>query len=164
MTRRGLGLMALLHSVLVVAVGGCERKFTFVPVEGTVTKNGRPLRNVNVVFLADPDTDTLGPRATGTTDEAGRYRLRADKGEDGAVPGAHRVLVLDLDVARQQFLRSMRGKDAPPATPEAAKRLEGELKKQAASPRVPPKYGSIPETPLRARVGAEPLVFDITIP
>jgi hypothetical protein len=136
MTRHGFGLTMLFVGALVATASGCGPKFTFVPVEGTVTKNGRPLANVEVVFLADPNTDTLGPRATGRTDATGHYRMRTDRGDDGAVPGTHRVLVLDLDAA----------------------------KNPAAAPRVPPNYGSIPDTPLRAKVSSEPLVFDITIP
>ncbi len=56
-------------------------------------------------------------------------------------------------------------KDSASASPENAKRLEEEMnKKPAAASRVPPNYQSIPDTPLRAKVSSEPLVFDITIP
>jgi hypothetical protein len=167
MTRHGFGLTMLFVGALVATASGCGPKFTFVPVEGTVTKNGRPLANVEVVFLADPNTDTLGPRATGRTDATGHFRMRTDRGDDGAVPGTHRVLVLDLDGAENPSLPSMRGqaKDSATASPENAKRLEEETKKKpAAASRVPPNYGSIPATPLRAKVSSEPLVFDITIP
>jgi hypothetical protein len=67
-------------------------------VEGTVTKDGRPLANVRVVFLAD--TGSVGPRAAGLTDKAGHYRLRTDYGEDGAVVGKHRVVILDRTTPR----------------------------------------------------------------
>jgi hypothetical protein len=167
MTRHGFGLRMLFVGALVATASGCEPKFTFVPVEGTVTKNGRPLANVEVVFLADPNTDTLGPRATGRTDATGHYRMRTDRGDDGAVPGTHRVLVINLDVTNNPFSPSMRGqtKDSASASPGNAKRLEEEMKKKpAAAPRVPPKYESIPDTPLRAKVSSEPLVFDIAIP
>src|SRR5581483_8268674 len=124
MTRYGSCLLLLL-SALAVTASGCGPKFTYVPVEGTVTKNGRPLANVEVVFLADPDAATEGPRATGRTDEAGHYRLRTDHGDDGAVAGTHRVLVLDLEAVRNTFLQNMAGKTSS----EDARRLEDERRK-----------------------------------
>src|SRR3954454_2010163 len=82
---------------LAVAAGGCPRGPTrnLAPVEGTVTKDGRPLRGIEVVFLADLDAGIKGPRSSGTTDEAGHYRLRTDSGEEGTVTGKHRVLLHD---------------------------------------------------------------------
>jgi hypothetical protein len=157
------GLLAL-----AAAAGGCQcgQTWNLVPVEGTVTKNGRPLANIEVVFLADSDAGTHGPRASGTTDESGHYRLRTDSGEDGAVMGKHRVILLDLVAARKQLLRSFRReqlKEVAEASPENAKRLE-ELKNSAEELRVPPKYESFSKTPLRAEVRSEPLVFEIVIP
>src|SRR5260370_38634406 len=108
MTRHGLRLTMLSVGALVATASVCGPKFTFVPVEGTVTKNGRPLANVEVVFLADPDTDTLGPRATGRTDKAGRYRMRTGRGDDGAGPGTHLGLVPDLEPAQNPPCRSRR--------------------------------------------------------
>jgi hypothetical protein len=157
--RRGFGLVVLL---LGAVAGGCgPQKLSFVPVEGTVTKGGRPVRNVEVVFLVEPGTGAVGPRATGKTDEAGRYRLRTDNGDDGAVAGTHRVVVLDLDAARKEFLLSMRSQDL---SPEHAKRVEEQLKAAAEARRVPPAFGNVNETPLRAEVGSAPLVFDIVLP
>ena len=59
--------------VLFAAAGGCQRRSTWdlASVEGTITKDGRPLSDIQVVFLADSDTDTKGPRSTGITDDAG---------------------------------------------------------------------------------------------
>jgi hypothetical protein len=74
MTRYGFLLTVLFLGVLAVLASGCGRaEFMFFPVEGTVTKGGRPLHNVEVVFLADPDSGTVGPRASGITDETGHY-------------------------------------------------------------------------------------------
>ena len=102
MTCFGFRLAMLFFGALAVTAAGCGRaEFTFYPVEGTVTKGGRPLHNVKVVFLADPDVGTVGPRASGRTDESGHYRLRTDKGNEGAVAGRHRVLVLDNEVAEK---------------------------------------------------------------
>jgi hypothetical protein len=122
--------------------------------------------NIEVVFLADSAAGTQGPRASGTTDPAGRYRLRTDHGEDGVAEGRHRVILRDLEVARKHLLSGLRRKEmkeVAEALPENAKRPE-ELKKSAGTPRVPPKYESFPNTPLRATVGSEPLAFDIRLP
>jgi hypothetical protein len=170
MSRYRFGLGVLLPAALgaLVAAGGCRRaEFTFHPVEGTVTKGGRPLANIEVVFLADPGSGTVGPRATGTTDAAGRYRLRTDQGDDGAVAGTHRVIVLDLGAAKRQLIRTFRGplrKEAANALPEDAKRLADEPKPAKDASRVPPGYDMINRTPLRATVGPEDGVFDIAIP
>jgi hypothetical protein len=165
MSRYGLGLMVLVLGVLAVTAGGCGRtEFTFHPVEGTVTKGGRPLGNIEVVFLADPDAGTVGPRAAGRTDAAGHYRLRTDNGDDGAVAGKHLVLILDVEIRTGRMGRSPQPKDAARLPPELAKHLKEPPKTTADEPRVPPRYASITETPLRAEVGREPLVFDIVIP
>jgi hypothetical protein len=168
---RSISRMMILGGLLALAAaaGGCQRGPTWnlAPVEGTVTKGGRPLRGIEVVFLADSDAGTLGPRATGRTDEAGHYRLRTDSGEDGVAAGKHRVVLFDLEAANKQLGRSFREKqrkEAARLSPEMAKRLEEELKKSADALRLPPSYGRINKTPLRAEVGHEPLMFNIIIP
>lgn len=150
------GLLAL-----IAVGGGCQRgsMWNLVAVEGTVTKGGRPLHNIEVIFFAESDAGTRGPRASGTTDEAGHYRLRTDNGDDGAVVGKHRIVLRDLNAAKGQLERPLRG----PRPPETAKRL-GQQKPPAAAVRVPPSYQHFTKTPLRAEVGSQPLTFDILIP
>jgi hypothetical protein len=159
MSRYGFDLTVLVLGAVAVTVSGCGPKFTFIPVEGTVTKGGRPLRDIEVVFLADPDEGTLGPRATGRTDEAGHYRLRTDSGDDGAVAGKHRVVILDLEASKKQVVRSFRGRPSP----EMAKRLQEQQKTTAEALRVPPHYASISDTPLRAEVRPEAQVIDLEV-
>src|SRR5690242_2884422 len=86
---------------LAAASGGCQRepRWNLAPVEGTVTKDGHPLAGIQVIFLADADAGTVGLRARGITDEAGHYRLRTDNGDDGAVAGKYRVVMLDLEAS-----------------------------------------------------------------
>ena len=167
---RSISRGAILGGLLALAAAaeGCQRGQTWnlVPVEGTVTKNGCPLANIEVVFLTDAAAGTHGPRASGTTDEAGRYRLRTDGGDEGAVVGKHRVILRDLVAARKQLVRSFRDKqwrEGARPSPEMAKRLEEELKNSADAPRVPPRYERIDETPLRAEVQPGPQVIDLEV-
>jgi hypothetical protein len=141
-------------------VEGCQRGPTWklAPVEGTVTKDGRPLRGIEVVFLADPDAGTQGPQATGRTDEAGHYRLRTDNGDDGVVVGKHRVLLLDAEVRKER-----KGSARGPQLPENVKPPEDERKPAADAPRVLPRYSSFNETPLRVEIqsGRQVIDFDV---
>jgi hypothetical protein len=144
-------------SALAVAAEGCQRGPTWdlTPVEGTVTKNGRPLPHVEVVFLTDLDAGTQGPKASSFTDEAGHYRLRTDNGDDGTVVGKHRVVIL---VPKVQIGRAPRGpqpKEAAQLPPEDAKRPQEQ--------QVPPRYGRFNETPLRVEVYPGPQVIDLEV-
>jgi hypothetical protein len=145
---------------VLVAVG-CQRGQTWnlASVEGTVTKSGRPLANIEVIFLIDPAGVAVGPRSTGRTDESGHYRLRTDNGEEGAVIGKHRVLVFDLKVSKQWMGRTTRG----PLSPEYAKRLQDELRTTKGEPRVPPSYKLFNGTPLRVEVRTEAQVINLEV-
>jgi hypothetical protein len=154
--------------VLVAAIGGCQRGPTWnlAPVEGTVTKDGQPLHHIEVVFLADLDSGTQGPRSSGATDEAGHYRLRTDNGDEGTVVGKHRVLILDLQAAKGLMGRTYRWsqqKKVAPLPPEHAKRLQNRLKPAAEASRVSPNYGRFDETPLRFEVQPGPQVIDLEV-
>ena len=152
---RNISRVVLLCGLLVLAAGagGCQREPTWnlAPVEGTVTKDGRPLANIQVVFLADVDAGTQGPRTRGITDEAGHYRLRTDNGDDGAVPGKHRVVLLDPEARKGRMGRA----------PQEPQPKEAEKAKDA--PRLPPRYGNFSETPLRVEVRPEPQVIDLDV-
>jgi len=144
-------------SALAVAAEGCQRGPTWdlTPVEGTVTKGGRPLPHVEVVFLTDLDAGTQGPKASSFTDEAGHYRLRTDNGDDGTVVGKHRVVIL---ARKGQIGRAPRGpqpKEAAQLPPADAKRPQEQ--------QVPPSYGRFNETPLRIEVRPGAQVIDLEV-
>ena len=138
---------------LAAASGGCQRGPTWnlAPVEGAITKDGLPLRGIEVVFL--PDADTVGPRSSGLTDEAGHYRLRTDGGNDGAAVGMHRVCIHDTH-------------HAPLPLGGLSKEKMKELNKKAvsASPQVPLNYGRPNETLLRAEVRSESQTLNFDLP
>jgi hypothetical protein len=151
---------------LAAASGGCQGGPTWnlAPVEGTVTKDGRPLAHVQVCFLTDLDSGMQGLRSSGTTDAAGHYRLRTDNGNEGAVVGKHRIVIRDLKAVMKQTSRASRGPQQKGALPpEVAKRLEEQMKTAAESPRVPPSYGRFNETPLRIEVQLGPQVIDLEV-
>jgi hypothetical protein len=139
---------------LTAAAGSCQRRpaWNLAPVEGIITKEGRPLKGIEVVFV--PEADTVGPRTSGLTDEAGHYRLRTDGGDIGAAVGAHRVYFHDTHRVALTTLGRL------------PKEKVKELNKEAASvpPRVPSSYGHPNETPLRVEVHPGPQVIDFDIP
>ncbi len=94
MARRGY-LFGSFLLALPLAVG-CSQEAPYGVVEGVVTLDGKPLTNVEVVFMPDPEKGNRGRRSTAVPDKDGRFRIASDLGRDGAPVGFHRVLVNDL--------------------------------------------------------------------
>jgi len=61
-----------------------------VPVAGTLTYLGNPLKDHQVAFLP---TDGRRP-AIGVTDAAGKFTLGTNRPGDGAPPGSHKVAIV----------------------------------------------------------------------
>ena len=149
------GRIRLLYGLLTLTAmaGGCQRGLTWdlAPVEGTVTKDGRPQVGIEVVFL--PDADIHGPQSSSITDEAGRYSLRVDGGGDGAIVCTHRVCLYDTRRAALRFIDRL------------SKEKRKEFNQEAAPVplRVPASYGRPNETPLRVEVHSGPQVIDLEV-
>lgn len=140
---------AITFAALMLMCGCSRQEYTLAPVEGVVTKNGKPAAKVRVVFFADGDT--IGPQAIGRTDAEGRYRLGLYDGRVGAPVGQHRVCLIDSSG------------DAG-ATNEIEEEQKPD-KKQMKKPRIPPEYAGPATTPLRAEVKpAENQSIDFQIP
>src|SRR5262245_57479367 len=107
--------MKKLVLVALLGVAGCSRSPTFAEVEGTVKVNGRPLPNVVVQFLPDPQKDTRGPSSSAVTDGQGRYRLRCNAEQEGAIVGWHRVVIEDPDEERPSQRQTARKEPRVPA-------------------------------------------------
>jgi hypothetical protein len=153
-------LLCGLWTLAATAGGGCQRGPTWnlAPVEGTITKDGRPLHGIEVVFL--PDADTVGPRSSGITGEAGHYRLRTDGGEDGAAVGSHRVCIHDTHRGPLSLGRLPKKAANAKEVPKEGMPLQ---KAASVSARVPPSYGRPHETPLRVEVHPGQQVIDLEV-
>jgi hypothetical protein len=142
---------------------GCERPPEFAPVEGTITRGGRPAANIEVVFYADEDT--RGAKAFGVTDAQGRYRLQTEAGQNGAVVGRHRVCLCDRDPAllvaanRDAIMQAQQSNKLPP---EVAAKIAAASKQPTS--RVPDEYARPWETPLRCEVRPGTQTHDFQIP
>ena len=70
--------------------GGCGESFKLAEVSGTVTVDGVPAANLQVLF--EPQ-DKNQPSSIGFTNADGKYQLRCSSGVDGAAVGRHTVRV-----------------------------------------------------------------------
>jgi hypothetical protein len=160
MPRSLIGLALL----LVAGACGCQREevFVYAPVSGKVTRHGTPLANVRVIFYADPESGTRGPRAFARTDASGQYHLRTDKGEDGAALGTHRVCLVGA-TGVPQFVRQRFEKE-PQKVEQLAGKAGVSVGAQDTGGAVAASYGSVGETPLRAEVHAGSQTIDFDLP
>ena len=93
---------------LLVVLPGCGDSVPVAEVEGTVELNGKPLDRIQVEFWPEGE----GLRSIGTTDSQGRFKLMTDNGkQQGAVPGAHKVVLHDAAALGDKFL-GRAGEDA----------------------------------------------------
>lgn len=81
---------------LLVALVGCSGGPTIVPVSGIVTLDGQPYGKAVVVFqpIADKNNENPGRGSSAYTDENGRFVLKYDGMDDGAVVGKHLVRIM----------------------------------------------------------------------
>jgi hypothetical protein len=139
----------------VLAAAGCgPGDPELAAVEGVVTVGGRPVANLEVVFL--PDAGTRGRDVAAYTDAAGRYRIPHDPAAKVGVPvGVHRVLVRDADL---YLVPPSAGVDPASGEPTGAGKPAGPRKVS----RVALTYGDAAQTPLRdVRVGPGSQTYDI---
>lgn len=132
-------------AVALLAAAGCGggEKVKVVPAEGVVKINGKPAANIMVQFMPDSRKGGKGPTSSATTDEQGKFRLKTQDGQDGAVVGSHMVALIDTEEER---------------TPQ------GRAPKQA--PRLDSKYATPMSSNLTADVtdGGGPISLDVSGP
>lgn len=91
-TSRGRVSAFLFLAGLAAIVPGCSSgDVPVVPVQGTVTLDGKPLAGAEVVFSPE-----VGRPSLGVTDSQGRYELRYLVDRNGALPGKHTVKISTL--------------------------------------------------------------------
>ena len=80
------------YCLCLLALLGCSGA-SLVPVEGTVTLDGKPLANATV-GLERSGGDKESSLYTADTDAAGKFAIRSfDSGRIGAVPGEYAVMI-----------------------------------------------------------------------
>lgn len=121
---------------LVVAICGCGSadQLAVVPVTGTVTKAGKPLKDISV-SLAVADPQQKAPMQIGITDAEGKFEIQTSAGQKGAVPGRYKVVLTDGGGATNMDYSSM-GKKGP----------------QAKTETIPKSYQSSTSTPITVTV------------
>jgi hypothetical protein len=82
--------LSVLLIVWAALLGGCNQGGpTVVPVSGVLTRNGKPVPNLEVYFMP-----TQGRNSVGWADENGRFKLGYTPDQDGALVGTHTVFVV----------------------------------------------------------------------
>lgn len=117
----------LVCGMILLACAGCRPgRPLLVPVSGQVLLDGKPVGGASVVFVGE------GRPATGVSDSSGRFSLGTWLVGDGAAAGDYIVCVTQ---------------ESAPASPALADDAY-------AVPRnlLPPAYGAVGTTPLRARI------------
>lgn len=90
-TRTSVCLCFLVTATLVLLGCGPGNPLGAIPVKGTVTYNGKPLQQGEVLY--NP-VDTKGRRAKGKIQSDGTFRLTTLETNDGAVPGEYQISIL----------------------------------------------------------------------
>jgi hypothetical protein len=87
--RCGVGAIVVLAAVSVLP--GCGGGPKLVPISGTVTLNGKPFKDAEILFVPDP-SNTVGLPGNDRTGPEGNYKAMTE-GRSGLVPGKYKVVV-----------------------------------------------------------------------
>jgi hypothetical protein len=151
-TNRFRSVSWFLIAALLGAMGCSKSGPEFSQVEGTVTLNGKPLPNVEIVFMSEIQDSKANPASAAYTNELGRYSLWCSQADtQGAVVGTYRVCVHDIAAMP---LPAMEYGDDPVA---AKAHRPGPL-------RVPSRYSDSSKTPFRdVKVSSGKLSLDFDV-
>ncbi len=130
--------------LILVVVVGCRSELPRGEVEGTVTVNGRPEAGLLIIYVPQSIDKQRATRATGMTDDSGRYVLRGEDQQTGVVIGPHSVIIQDMAIY------------------SAPRSLDGTITEFPA-PRVPSAYHDLLTTPLIKTVDKGKQVIDIDL-
>jgi hypothetical protein len=120
-------------------------------VKGRVTLDGKPVSAATVLFV--PEDGDAGRPASGMTDGDGYFQLTTYRPDDGALPGAYRIVVSKTS-----------GVATPPDSNHASKRRALEYRARTATRDrgqrlIPARYGDPATTTLRCTVPASDVVI-----
>jgi hypothetical protein len=89
-------LRSLVGGMLLAALSGCDRGPRYVPVSGVISINGKPYGEAVVSFqpMATEGNQNPGRGSSSYTDADGKFHLKTDDGDEGAVPGKHRIRIM----------------------------------------------------------------------
>lgn len=99
---RSLLLLMTLHAIVLV---GCSKPTAkLVPAKGTITIGGKPAGNISLQFLPDvkENAEGLWPSSTAISAADGSFELMTTDNQPGATPGAHKIVLADLDEERPE--------------------------------------------------------------
>jgi len=100
---------------MAAAIAGCGSGGPeIVPIEGTVTHNGKPVPNVRIYFAPSD-----GRPSWGISDANGRFVMEYDLDHKGAKVGTHKVWILD-ESANVDPTAAMSGAPRPKRNPDMA--------------------------------------------
>ena len=146
MFKKTLLIVALLALTVALPACGGKKVIKTQPVTGTVTLDGSPLADANVIFTPTGDG---GSPASGKTDASGVYKLQTAQGAAGAgtTEGNYVVTVTCNKVVK-----------------EAERDSEGEvIREEETQNIVPAKYGDQKKSGLTATVVKGPNTYDIEL-
>lgn len=145
--------LAILAAISLFATSCSGPKF--VPVTGTLTMNGKALKNVRVEFHPDPDSGSNGPSSSAVTDDNGNFTLAcaSHNNAPGAVVGHHRIILSDLDIYGTVFVGRGDYRSDDPKGPKEVPKI----------PRFSSNYSDLASTPFKQEVKANmsPVVLEV---
>lgn len=97
--------MLCLPLLCIVFLLGCgPQKPVLVPARGVITIAGKPAANISVQFLPDVAENAGGifPTSYGISQADGSFELRTADDLEGAVPGPHKLILVDMDEERPE--------------------------------------------------------------
>jgi hypothetical protein len=156
MAARGFLAMAsrtptIVYALVALLSAGCAKiPPSILQAEGVVQLDGKPLSKARVLFIPQIESGREYI-ATGLTDEKGHYQMMCN-GQPGACAGENRVLILESE--------------DPPELRGESLAVQAKLVKYRESlgnRPIPPKYGTVVRSPLRATVTAEETEYNFAL-
>lgn len=102
--RYNLFWLFVVSGIGLAGVGCGDKTNQVVKVKGTLTYKGNPVPNVLLHFLPE-----RGRQSWAETDEEGRFTIRYDSQQDGAVVGHHKVWIEKRPTSRAEKEAALRG-------------------------------------------------------